>query len=133
MAKGAGRNMLLKKGTDVVAGVRMLSLKFAATPIDVTDADSNGIITYLAAESASKQLTVEVSGLQDSNIFRALITGVNDDMLITDLSFTDPSRLAGSDILTGNFFMTSYDQTGNHDGAVEFTATFLSSGDWTFA
>lgn len=133
MAKGAGRNMLLKRGTDVVAGVRMLSLKFDATPIDVTDQDSNGIITYLAVEAASKQLTIEVSGLADSNVLRAAIIAPNGDMLLTDVSFTDPSRVAASDILTGNFYLTNYTTTGNHDGAVEFSATLMSSGDWTYA
>lgn len=133
MAKGAGRNLLLKKASAVVAGVRMLSLKFDATPIDVTDADSDGLITYLAGEAASKQLTIEVSGLQDDNVFRALILTPGQDMLITDLTFSDPSRGAASDVLSGNFFMTNYTQTGNHDGAIEFSATFTSSGTWSFA
>ena len=132
MAKGAGRNLLLQKASVTVAGVRMLSLKFDATPIDVTDADSDGITTYLSGEAASKQLTIEVSGLQDSNLFRSLIIAPGQDMLITDLTFTDPSRVAASDVLSGNFYMTNYTQSGAHDGAVEFSATFTSSGVWAF-
>ena len=133
MAKRAGRNLLLKVGTDTVGGVRMTSIKFDATPIDVTDADSNGLITYLAGESATKQVTIEVSGIADTNFLRVKFVDPATDMLLTNLTFTDPGTVPAADILSGNFFMTNYTETGTHDGAVEFSASFSSSGAWAVA
>jgi predicted secreted protein len=34
--------------------------------------------------------------------------------------------------LTGTFFVSSYEENGEHDGAAEFTATFMSSGAVTY-
>ena len=133
MAKRAGRNLLLKVGTDTVGGVRMTSIKFDATPIDVTDADSNGLITYLAGEAATKQVTIEVSGIADTNFLRVKFVDPATDMLLTNLTFTDPGTVPTADILSGNFFMTNYTETGTHDGAVEFSASFSSSGAWAVA
>lgn len=133
MSVDAGRNLLLKKATDIIAGVRMLSIKFDATPIDVTSADSAGLITLLSGDAASKQLTIEVSGVQDSNFLRSLTLSGATDMLLTDISFTAPAMPAPGDVLTGDFYMTNYTMSGAHDGAVEFSATMVSSGPWTAA
>ena len=34
--------------------------------------------------------------------------------------------------LAGSFLISSFEQTGEHDGAVEFSATFMSSGAVTY-
>lgn len=133
MAKRAGRNLVLKKGLDIIGGVRMLSVKFDATPIDVTDSDSNGIIALLSGEAASKQVTIEASGVADTNFLRSLAVAPGTNLLLTDLTFTDPGAPPAGDILSGDFFMTSYAENGSHDGAVEFSASFVSSGAWAVA
>lgn len=133
MAKRAGRNLLLKRGTDVIGGVRMLSIKFDATPIDVTDADSDGLVTYLAGEAATKQVSIEVSGILDTNFLRVDAINPTTDLLMTNLTFTDPGAPIAGDVISGNFFMTNFTSTGSYDAAVEFSATFTSSGAWTAA
>jgi len=35
--------------------------------------------------------------------------------------------------ITGSFLCSSFEQTGEHDGAAEFTATFMSTGTLTYA
>ena len=108
-------------------------LSVSTSVFDVTDADSNGLITYLAGESATKQVTIEVSGIADTNFLRVKFVDPATDMLLTNLTFTDPGTVPTADILSGNFFMTNYTETGTHDGAVEFSASFSSSGAWAVA
>lgn len=133
MAIRAGRNVLLKRGTDTIAGVRMLSISYDATFIDVTNADSNAIRTILAGESASRSCTIKVSGVLDSTYIRADALNPASDLLFTDITLTDPGAPAGNDVLSGSFFLTNFTQTGSHDDAVLFDATLESGSAWSAA
>jgi predicted secreted protein len=43
-----------------------------------------------------------------------------------------PSSLASPGNISGTFHLASFEQNGEHDGAVEFSATFQSSGTVTY-
>ena len=133
MAKAAGRKYLLKKGGTVIGGVRALSMKLDATPINISDNDSAGLQELLAVESASKSLSIDVSGVYTDNVLRALMMAPTADLLITDLTFTHGGALAANDIISGNFYMSNYTDDASHEDAGMFSATFTSSGPWSAA
>lgn len=133
MPKAAGRNYILTKGAAVVGGVRALSLKLDATPIDITDNDSDGIVELFATETASKQLSISVSGIFTDMTLRTLAMNSSASLFITDLTFTHAGGILANDIISGNFFMTNYEDSATYEGPGEFSATFVSSGPWTAA
>jgi len=135
MAKAAARLALIKKAGTAIAGVKSLSFKRTASGIDVTDQNSNGIITYLSNAMASSQLSFSVSGVHEDPTLRNLAFDSADpnSVFMTDVSFHFANAVSARDTLTGNFLMTNYEESGADDAAVEFSADFVSSGPWTLA
>ena len=131
--KAAGRNYLFMKAGVVIAGVQMVGMKFNATPIDITDADSDGIQELLAGNSATQSLELDLSGVYTDNVLRAIAVNPATDRLLTDITISHPGAGAPTDIVSGNFFMSNYSDDGAHDGPVKFSATFTSSGPWSAA
>jgi predicted secreted protein len=133
MATRAGRNLVLTIGATAVAGIRVLGIKFDSEFIDTTNADSNGIRTILAGAAAGVTCTITVSGVADDNTLRLIATSPSTDRLMEDCVLTDPGAPVGSDVITGDFFLTSYETTGEYKDAVMFSATMESSGAWAAA
>lgn len=131
MAKAAGRLAVLKKNSVAIGGVKVTTIKGAFEPIDVTDRDSAGIIEVLAAVK-TQQITLEVEGLAKDATLRDIAFDTTASKLLTDLTFQFADALAAKDTIGGNFFMTGYEEGNPHDDAVEFKASFSSSGAWTF-
>jgi predicted secreted protein len=129
MAKSAGRLAVLALGGTPIGGVKVTTIKFTAEPIDVTDRDSAGVIELLAA-SASEQVTLTVTGWAEDVVLRALWSSPGTSKLLTNLSFRYADALAAADTVTGNFFMTDYEENNPDDNATDFSATFVSSGPW---
>lgn len=132
MAKAAGRLAVLRKGATVIGGVRVSTITVANEPIDVTDKDSAGIIELLAVAS-TKQITLKVEGVYSEPTLRTIAMSAAGSPLITDLTFTFADALAAADQISGNFFMTSYEEGNPHDDASTFSAEFASSGTWTLS
>jgi predicted secreted protein len=130
---GAGRNLLLKKAAAVIGGVRVLSLEINATPIDITDADSDGVITYLGSDVAEQSIKIDVSGVMKDSTFYDIMVNPATSRLLTDLTFTLPNAAATNDVITCNFFITSFKVTGDYKGEATFDASFMSSGTWAGA
>ena len=122
MAKRAGRSLILKKAGTAIAGVKALGWKLDATPIDVMDNDSAGLQEFLAGAAAKKMLTIDVSGILNDNVLRALAIAPGTDLLLTDISFEDPGAPAPGDIISGNFYMTNFQEGGETENAVTFRA-----------
>lgn len=129
MAKAAGRLAVLSKNNVAIGGVRVTTISIANEPIDVTDRDSNGVIELLAA-AATRQISMSVEGVYEDPVLRDIAFGTG-SQLLTDLSFKFADALTASDTITGNFFLTSYEEGNPHDDATEFSAEFVSSGAWT--
>ena len=129
MARSAGRKQFIRKGGVTIAGVRVTGMKFGDTPIDVTDNDS-AALQVLLADSGGRVLTLSVSGVETDGIFRDLALDNAQSKLITDLSFVFGDALAAVNVLTGNFYMTDYEEPAEYQVAVMFTANFTSSGPW---
>lgn len=130
MAKVAGREATLLKNAVAIGGVRVTTISVANEPIDVTDKDSAGIIQLLAAAS-TKQITISVEGVYSEPTLRDIAFNASASPLLTDLTFEFADALTAADTISGNFFMTSYEEGNPHDDATEFSAEFVSSGTWT--
>jgi predicted secreted protein len=132
MAKVAGRAAVISKAGTPIGGVRVTTIKRDNTPIDVTDRDSAGLVELLSVPSTS-QLTLDVEGVYEDPVLRDISMTAATSPLLTDITFKFADALAASDTITGNFFMTSYEEGNPHDDASTFTASFVSSGTWTLA
>lgn len=132
MAKVAGRKQLIKKAGVTIAGVRVTGLSVDSSPIDVTDNDSAGF-QQLLSDSALQVLGITVSGVESDRVLRDIALDTSVSQLITDLAFVFASALAAKDTLTGDFYMTNYKEDAEFKDAVQFSATFTSSGLWARA
>ena len=130
MAKAAGRKSLLKKASTTIAGVRVTGITLDSTPIDITDNDSAGLQT-LMSDSALQVLGITVSGVESDHVLRDIALDPSTSQLLTDLTFTFADSPGAKDVISGNFYMTNYKEDNDFKDAVQFSATFTSSGTWT--
>lgn len=130
MAKSAARKQVLKKAGVTIAGVRVTGLSVDNTGINVMDNDSGGLPVFLT-ESGEQSLSLTISGVESDHVLRDISLDPAVSQLLTDLSFVFSDSLAAKDTITGNFYMTNYKEDGDHKDAVQFSASFSSSGTWT--
>ena len=132
MAKAAGRLAVVSKAGTALAGVKVSTIKWGAESIDVTDKDSDGVLTVLATVK-SQSITLDVEGIYTSPTLRDIAFTIATSKLLTDITFKFSDALAAADTITGNFFFNSYEEGNPDDDATTFKASFTSSGTWTLA
>ena len=120
-----GRDLVVSIAATAIAGCQEDGITVDNSPVDITSKDDSGFRT-LAAFAGTKALDVSVSGVWTDKIVRDLAMGTNNLLTDVTLDFAD-----GGDI-AGDFYLANYEETGGHDGAVSFTASFQSSGAWTY-
>jgi predicted secreted protein len=130
MAARAARNLVLTVNTTAIASIRVIGIKMDSEFIDVTSADSDGVRKILAGAPAGVSCTITVSGVSDSNVLRAIALDPATDRLLTGVTLNDPGAPTGTDLITCDFFMTSFENNGEYKDAVMFSATLESSGAW---
>jgi len=126
MAVASGRALTISWDGAVLLGVRTRGYTITNDFVDVTTDDEGGWRTLLA-EPGLRAIEATVGGVTKNQILltemmKANITG---EPLVVNLPTTTGT-------LTGTYFCSSFEETGEHDGTVEFTATFMSSGVVTF-
>lgn len=126
MAKAIGRKFLVKKAGVTIASSRTKSFSWGGEPVDVTTDDQNGI-RELLADLGQQQLDISLEGLTDSTILRDIALEPATTKMLTDITL----EFDNGDVIAGNFLMTSYDESGANNDAVNFSASFQSSGAWT--
>lgn len=131
MAKAAGRLAVLSKASVALGGVKVVTIKWAGESIDVTDYDSTGIVEVLAAV-ASQQITIDVEGVYKNPTLRDIAFDTAQSKLLSDITFKFSDALAAKDTISGNFWLGSYEEGNPMDDATSFSASFTSSGTWTF-
>jgi TP901-1 family phage major tail protein len=129
MAGFNGREFTFDWDATTLVGVRSRGVTMSNDMVDVTTDDDAGWRTLLATPGM-KAIEVTVSGISSDEVliaefFNASTTG---ETLQGDL----PSSLASPGNLSGTFHLSSFEINGEHDGAVEFSATFMSSGEVTY-
>ena len=128
MAKSSGRLYLVQKNGATIAAVRSKSLTIDNAAIDVTNDDSNGFQTFLADTFATRSMSLEVSGVLDGDVLFDAATAINaENSHFDDLTIVRPN----GEVVAATFILQNYSETGSHDGAVEFSASLVRSGQHT--
>jgi len=97
--------------------------------VDVTTDDDSGWRTLLASPGL-KSVEVTVSGIASDEVLLAEFYNASTTGETLDVNL--PSSLATPGTLSGTFHLSAFEQNADHDGAYEFSATFMSSGAVTY-
>lgn len=126
MAGANGRALTLDWDGTTLVGVRTRGYTITNDYVDVTTDDDDGWRTLLA-NPGLRQVEATAGGISSDQVLIAEMTKANitGEPLTIQLPTTTGT-------LAGTFLVSSFEQTGEHDGAVEFTATFMSSGAVTY-
>lgn len=126
MAANVGRNLLLKTGSTVLAGLRTKGISINGEPIDITTDDDGGYRTLLD-EAGQKALDISIDGItKDNDLRQAMATGMT--LTLAGVSLEYPN----GDTLTGTFMLVSLEESAAYNDAVTFTGSLQSSGAWTY-
>lgn len=120
MAGANGRALQIKWDSVTLVGVRTKGWTATADLVDVTTDDDNGWRTLLATPGL-KSVEVTVGGISSDQVLINEFFNGTGETLTGELPTTTGT-------IAGTFYLSSFEQTGEHDGAVEFSATFMSSG-----
>lgn len=131
MAKAPGRSAVVSKNAIVLGGVRVSNISVDNTPIDVTDQDSAGLQELLTVASM-RVLSFDVEGIYKNPTLRDIAYDPAATQFLTDMTFKFADALAAKDTIGGNFFMLNYKEGNDYKEASTFSASFTSSGAWTF-
>jgi predicted secreted protein len=132
MAKAPGRSAVVSKNAVVLGGVRVSNISVDNTPIDVTDQDSVGLQELLSVASM-RVLTFDVEGVYKNPTLRDIAMDPVGTLMLTDMTFKFSDALSAKDTIGGNFFMLNYKEGNDYKEATTFSASFTSSGTWTFS
>jgi TP901-1 family phage major tail protein len=127
MAGHNGRKLVIEWDTVDLAGVRTKTYSVTNDYVDVTNDDDDGWRTLLA-DPGLRSVEVTVGGVTVDQILLAEImkANISGEPLDVELPTATGAQLSGT------FVVSAYEGTGEHDGAVEFSATFMSSGAVTY-
>jgi TP901-1 family phage major tail protein len=131
MTNYKGRDFILKNGTwsggTTVADCRTNTLRINHEMVDITNKSSAGYRTILEG-AGTKSVTLTLSG----NV-------TNDSGFETLQGYCNAGSInahamgwGDGDTLEGSFMASSFEVTGEHNGAQTFSITLESSGTWTF-
>jgi predicted secreted protein len=99
-------------------------VEFGGDPIDITSDDSSGR-RELLEEPSQRQIDLSVSGVTKSAVLRSAYMAGEflEEMTVT---------YADGGVLSGDFFLASYSDTGPYNDGQTFEASFQSSGPVTY-
>ena len=126
MAGANGRALTIDWDAVTLVGVRTKGYTITNDHVDVTTDDDDGWRALLA-DPGLRSMEVTVGGISSDQVLVAamLAASITGETLSVGLPTTTGT-------LAGTFFISSFEQTGEHDGAVEFSASFMSSGVITY-
>lgn len=127
MPNYSGRSFLIKKGSAVIASVRTKTATFNGEPIDATTDDDDSF-RRLLADPATRSMDLSVEGLTDDASLRNIIGDPAASLELTDINLEYPDGAT----VTGTFFLTSVEESGQHTDAMGFSASLQSSGQWVY-
>lgn len=129
MAGFNGRQMTLDLDAVTLAGVRTRGFTLSNEYVDVTTDDDSGWRTLLA-DPGLRSVEITVGGVTTDEVLLAEMMAASVATAAVDVNL--PTSLAVPGTLSGSFLVSSFEQNGEHDGAVEFSATFMSTGVVTY-
>lgn len=127
-----GRKLLIKKGGEVLAGLRNVSIAWSGGAIDITDGELSGARALLD-ESDVEQFDLQVEGIIKKAVFRRLILGAGKSRMLNDITIEwPPEDGSPPETLSGNFRLSNYEEGAPYNDAITFSATLQSSSTGTF-
>jgi len=126
MAGANGRALTIDYATTTLVGVRTKGYTVTNDYVDVTTDDDDGW-RVLLADPGLRSVEVTVGGISSDQVLLAAIMAAS--VAATTVTVNLPTTTG---TLAGSYLISSFEQTGEHDGAVEFSATFMSSGAVTY-
>lgn len=124
MTSFVGRKIVLTWGGQEIAGVREKGIAINGEPIDVSDDGSDGYREILA-EAGELTVNISLSGVTKSTVLKAAAASLNDRTEEVVIQWP-----VGQ--LTGDFYLASYNETGNYKEATTFEAELQSTGTFTY-
>lgn len=133
MAGFNGRKLTFDWDTTTLAGVRTRGFTINNEHVDVTNDDDSGWRTLLA-DPGLRSIEVTVGGITVDEVLinEMMKASIEGEPLDANLPTGTAAGVTTPGTLAGTFFCSSYEQTGEHDGSVEFSATFMSTGAITY-
>lgn len=133
MAAESGRDLRISYASDgstyvAVAGARTDSMTFNNEAIDITDKDDDGVRTYLD-DVAVKSMSLSCTGVATASTFSALAAAAASTTALHAFRIAFGSFAT----YTGEFFITSFEATGEQADTITFTMSLESSGAITAA
>lgn len=129
MAGFNGRQLTIDWDSTTLVGVRSRTISATNDLVDVTTDDDSGW-RKLLADPGLRSVEVSVSGITSDEVLIAECYAAN--LTSTTLKVTLPTDLTTAGGLSGSFLVSSFEQSGEHDGAYEFSATFMSDGEVSY-
>jgi predicted secreted protein len=129
----ASRELLIKKATTRLLGIKSKSISVNKEPIDITSDEDNGFRLFLDVPG-TKALDISFSGVTKDPLLRqAIMTG--ETIMLSDITIEYPKvgvQTTG-DSISGDFVFNGFTENGGgSDGVIEFDGTLQSSGEWTY-
>ena len=120
-----GRSIVLLLAGQTIAGLQTKGISISNEAVDVSDDDSSGE-RELLAQAGSRTVDYSLSGVtKNLELMRSCLA--NESKVYTILTtYTDGSTIA----IDG--FMSTYNATGEHQGAETFDASFQNTGEPVF-
>jgi TP901-1 family phage major tail protein len=137
MAGGySGRLMLIRmdiSGTKTtIAGLRDTSLSVNDSPVDTTTKDDSGVRQFGDFGNIKRSVSVSGTGVLKDD---AAIAAVRTAALASTHKAWDiviPGDATSGGTFSGNFVITSFEESGSHDGEQQYTISLESAGAVTF-
>ncbi len=129
MAKTTGRLCVIKKNNVTIGGARTVGMSVSGSAIDVQDQGDEGFQTMLAGVLTGRSIGLNIDGYEEDNVLRDIGMDTNPAAsFLSDLTYEFPN----GDVISGNFVMSDYSETGAFADGLKFTASFTSDGPWVF-
>lgn len=122
MAGMLGRAIAFTWGGVAITGVREKGVSINGEPVDVTSGEDNGWRTLLT-DPGENTVEISISGVTKSKTLKTDWFAGNRTKAVV---ITYPVGDAG--VISGNFFLASYNETAPYKDATTFEATLQSTG-----
>ena len=131
MAGHNGRELTIDYNSTTLVGIRTRGLSISAEAVDVTTDDNTGERTILP-DPGVRSAEISVAGITSDEVLLAEIMSSIGSRTLQNAQVNLPSELSSPGTIVFPAFVSAMEITGEHDGAVEFTATLMSAGAITY-
>lgn len=119
-----GRKIIFTWNGETIDGVREKGIACAGEPINVSDDDSDGV-RELLDEAGESTVDISLSGVLKSETLAT-------DWMAGDRVGAVTMTYPNGRVISGDFFLASYNETGTYNDATTFEGALQNTGDVTF-